>query len=194
MPSQWDRKAHFFKLSCCLSQECLNKRAGERKGNYNSREEEEDKKGGGHSSFAQDDKPVFLLSLSGPSTCTHFKKLQLKPHSQESLSTTAIHTVETPLLHLILPTDKTCTSHSYPERRKTGESNLAGYGLSVIWQYSLTEPPPSTSTSTTVSPPLGYQMCLAQFGMRHSQTNILPRGATLESPCWVSKKNILSFI
>lgn len=53
---------------------------------------------------------------------------------------------------------------------------------------------PSSSTSNTVSPPLGYQMCLAQFGMRHTQINILPPGATLESPRWVSKKNILSFI
>lgn len=46
----------------------------------------------------------------------------------------------------------------------------------------------------TVSPPLSYQMCLAQFGMRHTQINIQLRGATVESPRWVSKKNILSFI
>lgn len=58
----------------------------------------------------------------------------------------------------------------------------------MIWQYSLTPFP------STVSPPLGYLMCLARFGMRHTQINILPRGATVESPRWASKKNILSFI
>lgn len=63
-----------------------------------------------------------------------------------------------------------------------------------LWSGSILWLNPSLSRSTTVSPPLGYQMCLAQFGMRHTQINILPRGATLESPRWVSKKNILSFI
>lgn len=40
--------------------------------------------------LAQDDKPVFLLSLSlcRLPTSTHFKTLESKPHSQESLSTT----------------------------------------------------------------------------------------------------------
>lgn len=49
---------------------------------------------GGRGAFLlmQEDKPAFLLSLSEPSTCTHFKTL--KPHSQESLSTTVYRGAE----------------------------------------------------------------------------------------------------
>lgn len=71
---------------------------------------------------------------------------------------------------------------------KKAAENLQSYGLSMIWQ-SLLNPSPFI-----VSPSLGYQMCLAQFGIRHTQINTLPQGAVVETPRWVSKKNILSFI
>lgn len=87
-------------------------------------------------------------------------------------------------------TDKTCTSHSYPERKKTWGSNLSSFPLCVIWQCSPTEPLPiHLSFSST-----GLSDVLGLFGMRHAQINILPGGAMVESPHWVSKKNILSFI
>lgn len=192
MPSQWDRQAHFFKLSCCLSQECLNKRAGERKGNYNSRERRK-ARGEGAFLIVQDNKPVFLRSLSEPSTWTHFKT-QFKATQPGVTQSQGILCIRPVVSLYLIPLIQTCKSPSYSKRKKTGESNLSSYDLSVIWQYSLSEPL-SPPTSTTVSPPpLGYQMCLAQFGMRHIQINILPRRATVESPRWVSKKNILSFI
>lgn len=88
-----------------------------------------------------------------------------------------IHTVVTPQLRLILHADKTCTSHSVsPKRKKTEESQLSNYSLSMIWQYL------QTPSSSIAYPPHGHLMCLARFGMRHTQINILPRGATVESP------------
>lgn len=61
-------------------------------------------------------------------------------------------------------TDKTCTSHSYPERKKTGGSNLSSFPLCVIWQCSLTEPLPiHLSFSST-----GLSDVPGLFGMRHT--------------------------
>lgn len=83
-------------------------------------------------------------------------------------------------------------SHSYPTKKEN--RRIWPIKLRFICDLAaVTERNPSSSTSTTVSSPLGYHMCLAQFGMRHTQINNLPRGATVESPCWVYKTNILSF-
>lgn len=86
-------KHTLLKLSCCLSQECLNKRTGERKGNYNSRREEEGRRGRGSPPSTGWQACLSTISLSlplcRPPTSTHFKTLELKPHSQSSLSTTA---------------------------------------------------------------------------------------------------------
>lgn len=192
MPSQWDRKADFFKLSCSLSQECLNKRAGERKGNYNSTRVRRE----GAFLLAQDDKPVFLLSLSGPSTSTSLQNAYIKATASgftQHHDILWIHTVVMPQLHLILPTDNTCTSHTSVQKQRKQE-NLTYQAMVYLWSDCILWLNHSPTTSITFSPPLGYQMWLAQFGMRHTQINILSRGATVESPCWVSKKNMLSVI
>lgn len=138
--------------------------------------------GRGHSSLHRMTSLSFYylsFTLSGQPTSTHLKALQLKQHSQESLSTTEHRGAVTPQLHFILHTDKTCTSHSIsPKTKKAGESNLSH--LRFIYDLAVFTDPPSSPS--TVSPPLGYQMCLARFGMRQTQINILPRGAAVESP------------
>lgn len=70
--------------------------------------------------------------------------------------------------------DKAGISHSYQNKAESSQSD-AGYLSSAGIHYSLHCP--SQTTSTTVSPLLGYQMCMAQFGMRDIQINILPQGA-----------------
>lgn len=84
--------------------------------------------------------------------------------------------------------DKTSISHSYQNKGESSQSDR-GYLSSAGIHYSLHCP--SQTTSTTVSPQLGYQMCMAQFGMRDTQINILPQGCMGETSCQVSKWNIL---
>ncbi len=115
-----------------------------------------------------------------------------QPGGTQHHSILRIHTVVTPQLHLIFPTDKTCKSLV---TKKKENRRIWPIKLRFICDLAaFTDWNPSPSTSTAVSPPLGYQMCLAQFGMRHTQINNLLWGATVESPRWVSKTNILSFI
>lgn len=113
-------------------------------------------------------------------------------HSQEAVSTRAywINAALTPQLHLILTSDLH-KPHIWRERK---QANLNYQATVYLWSGYIRWVNSSPSTSTTVSPPLGYQMCLAHFGMRHAQINTLPRGATVESPRWVSKKNIQFYL
>lgn len=87
--------------------------------------------------------------------------------------------------------DKAGISHSYQNKGESSQSGR-GYLSSASIHYSLHCP--SQPTSTTVSPPLGYQMCMAQFGMRDTQINILPQECKGETSCRVSKGKILGFI
>lgn len=88
---------------------------------------------------------------------------------------------------LSYPADKAGISHSYQNKGESSQSGR-GYLSSAGILYSLHGP--SHSTSTTVSPPLGYQMCMAQFGMRGTQINILPQECKGERSWRVSKGNI----
>lgn len=125
---------------------------------------------------------VCLLPLCGPSTCTSFKTFGPVLYCESILQWR--HNCF--LSHL---TDKTGISHSYQNKRESNQSDRVYLSSGSIHCLD-----PSQSTTTTVSPPLGYQMCMAQFGMRHTQINILPQGRTGETSCRVSKENILGFI
>lgn len=132
----------------------------------------------------QDDQSLLASPSLGPPPA-----LLSKTSSPVLYCESILHGRHNPFLSYLA--DKAGISHSYQNKRESSQSDR-GYLSSAGIHYSLHCP--SQTTSTTVSPPLGYQMCMAQFGMRDTQINMLPQECKGETSRRVSKGNILGFI
>lgn len=192
MPNPWALQANVTNSAAAFlrNEEFLNKYAGEKKGNYNFRKEEKCMIGaGGTASFSRSTSLFFyyLFPLCRPSTSTQNTTTECLSCSCTARRHTVLWESIVKSGHnwslsytLIRPAQVTCIKNE-KKQKKQQQQNLNHQprfylpsGTS-LWQ---------SSSSSAVSPPAGYQMCLAQVGMRHTQINILPQGATVESQHW----------